>query len=304
MTIIAPGTTLIDLQYLGHAGHIASCALESEDGLLLVDTGPATTLDALVAGVEALGASLSDVRKLLITHIHLDHSGAAGILADLIPGLEVYVHERGAPHLVDPTKLLRSATMLYGDQMERLWGEVRPLPAEALRPMTGGEMLRAGSRTLRAAYTPGHAWHHLAWFDERSGIAFTGDVVGEQPPGSTRAVPVTPPPDIDVEEMHASAARILDWRPARLFLTHFGVVADPPSFVAEHGARLERWSGMVRASLDHPGTDLERAAAHAREVRPEVTAGLSPEQDAYIREDTLQGNWLGLARYWRKRPTA
>lgn len=226
------------------------------------------------------------------------------MLTDLVPGLRVYVHERGAPHLVDPEKLLRSATLLYGDQMERLWGTVRPVPAEAIHPLQGGERLRFGDRVIGVAYTPGHAWHHNAYFDSLTGTAFTGDVAGEQFPGSTTAVPVTPPPDIDVEEMVASGRRILEWDPARLFPTHFGVVINPVAFLADHEDRLITWSERVRESLSRPGDDTAHSQAYAATTRAELELALPPDARRYIRDDFLLRDWYGLARYWRKKTAA
>ncbi len=301
---IAERTTLLDLDYLGNPGHIATCLLESGEGLALVDSGPTTTLDRLEQGIASFGATLEDVRVLLVTHIHLDHSGAAGVLAKRLPRLKVYVHAQGAKHLVSPEKLLRSATMIYGDEMDRLWGEVLPVPEDQLRVLTGGERLDLGERSVRVAYTPGHARHHVAYFDEGSGIAFTGDVLGEQPFGSTIAIPVTPPPDIDVEEMIASADRIMEWRPERLFVTHFGPVANPTAYASEHAERLLDWSNRVRDSLSQPGTDEARAAAVADQIMPEISAVLPPESASYIPRETLLGNWVGLARYWRKKADA
>ena len=228
MKAIAPRTNLLDLEYLDQPGHIATCVLETGNGLALVDPGPATTVDHLREGLERAGATLRDVRILLITHIHLDHSGSAGRLTRDLPRLRVHVHEKGAPHLADPTRLLRSAERIYGDQMARLWGEVLPVPADRIEPLSGGERLQLGGREVRVAWTPGHAWHHVSYLDGETGTAFTGDVVGEQPWGSNLAMPVTPPPDIEVEEMVASGRRILEWRPERLFVTHFGPVTDPP----------------------------------------------------------------------------
>lgn len=301
MTTIAEGTTLIDLMYLGEPGHIAIPVIDTRGGLVLVDCGPTTTLEALHAGLAQLGATFRDVSTLLVTHIHLDHSGAAGVLAEENPALEICVHERGAPHLIDPTRLLRSATMLYGDEMERLWGEVRPVPEDSIRILSGGEKLPSGDRSFRTAYTPGHAWHHLSYFDERTGFAYTGDVVGEQHPGSNVPIPVTPPPDIEVDEMVASGHRILDWGPERLFVTHFATVESPPEFIAEHEKRLLDWSGMVRASLDEGGSDEVRAERFADQAMPELEDALRGPAAAFLRRDILTGNWVGLARYWRKK---
>jgi glyoxylase-like metal-dependent hydrolase (beta-lactamase superfamily II) len=301
MTGIAPRTTLIDLEYLDQPGHIATCVLETADGLALVDPGPSPTTGRLREGLRSLGATLQDVRILLLTHIHLDHAGSAGVLTRELPRLSIYVHERGAPHLADPTKLLRSATMIYGDQMEQLWGEVAPVPHAAIRPLAGGERLHLGGREIAVAYTPGHAWHHVSYLDGDTGFAFTGDVVGEQPPGSTVSLPVTPPPDIDVELMVRSGQTILEWRPTRLFVTHFGLVEQPAEFVREHEERLLDWSERVRASLARPGSDEERAAEFADEAYRELVDEQPESARSYPLKDTLAGNWVGLARYWRKK---
>lgn len=301
MPTIADRTTLIDLCYRDQPGHIATCVLETDQGLALVDPGPSTTLERLRTSLRELGTGLDDVRILLVTHIHLDHSGGAGLLAAECPDLRVYVHERGAPHLIDPAKLVRSATRLYGDRMDELWGAIRPVPEDRITVLTGGETLRFGSRSVRVAYTPGHAWHHVSFFDERSGLAFTGDVLGEQPPGTTRAIPVTPPPDIDVEEMVASEERILAWQPDRLFVTHFGPVEEPASYAAEHRDRLLRWRAIVRASLEQDGTDEELSAQFADLVGPDLRSGLPDDAAGWILRENQLTSWLGLARYWRKR---
>lgn len=294
---------LVDLEYLGSPGHIGTCVLETPDGLAIVDPGPAVTLPRIHQALRDLGANLQDVRIVLVTHIHLDHAGAVGTMAARMPWLRVFVHEVGAPHLVDPGRLMRSATMIYGEEhMDRLWGEMRPVPADRITPV--GDTMRCdfGGRIVRAAATPGHARHHLAWYDEESGIAFTGDVVGEQFPGAPgRAVPVTPPPDIDVPLMVASGRRILEWQPERLLPTHFDLVLDPPGFVAEHEVRLLHWSELVRRSLQDPRSDAELAAEHADVVRSELEALLPEAAHPYLSNDTLRSNWDGLARYWRRK---
>ncbi len=302
MQTISTGATLADLDYLGHPGHIATCFLETAEGLAVVDPGPATTWDRFRGLLGELGATLDDVRIVLVTHIHLDHSGVAGWLAEAAPRCLVYVHERGAPHLTDPSKLLRSATLIYGaDRMGELWGETKPVPRERIRPLAGGERLRFGDRTIVAAYTPGHAWHHMAWFDEATGIAFTGDVLGEHVPETSVAIPVTPPPDIDVEVMLESGDKVLAWQPSTLFLTHFGPVDRPAAFVRDHATRLVLWSERVRASLAEPGTEEDRAKRCAEASRRDLEAAMPAEKHGLIHQEALYGNWFGLARYWRKR---
>jgi glyoxylase-like metal-dependent hydrolase (beta-lactamase superfamily II) len=299
---IAPRTVLVDLEYLGSPGHIGACVLETPEGLAIVDPGPGVTLPRLRQGLLDLGATLQDVRIVLVTHIHLDHAGVIGALARTVPSLRVFVHDVGGPHLADPARLLRSATMIYGEEhMDRLWGEMLPVPADRIVTIGDTARLNFGGRVVRAAATPGHARHHLAWFDEESGIAFTGDVVGEQfPEAPGRAFPVTPPPDIDVPLMVASGRRILAWQPARLLPTHFGPAEDPAAFVAEHEVRLVHWSELVRRSLRVHRSDAELAAEHAAVVRAEFESLLPATAHGHLRDDMLMSNWDGLARYWRR----
>ncbi len=302
MPTIAPGASLFDLEYRGRPGHIATCFLDTAEGLAVVDPGPASTFSRFQDGIRAIGATLDDVRIVLVTHIHLDHSGAAGWLAEAQPRLKVYVQERGAPHLIDPAKLVRSATMIYGaENMLDLWGEVKPVPADRVVALAGGEVLRLGGRSIATAYTPGHAVHHMAWYDESTGTAFTGDVLGEHVGMSEVAIPVTPPPDIDVELMLGSGDRVMEWQPERLFLTHFGPVNNPAPFVHQHATRLVLWSERVRASLSEDGTDEDRARRCGDLSRQDLEALLPKEMHADIEEEAIYGNWFGLARYWRKK---
>jgi len=229
-----------------------------------------------------------------------DHGG--DLLAAAQPRLKVYVHERGAPHMVDPEKLVRSATMIYGaENMLRLWGEMKSVPAGQIIPLVGGETLRLGTRTIAAAYTPGHAVHHMAWYDEATGTAFTGDVLGEQLGFTEVPIPVTPPPDIDVELMLASGDKVMEWQPERLFLTHFGPVSNPGPYVQQHATRLVLWSERVRASLAEDGTDEDRARRCRDLSRQDLEALLPKELHQAIEEEAIYGNWFGLARYWRKK---
>src|SRR5439155_3214110 len=177
-------------------------------GVALVDPGPSSTLPALKRGLDAAGIGLSDVRALVLTHIHLDHGGATGTLVREYPALRVYVHERGAPHLVNPEKLLASAARLYGDDMDRLWGEVLPVPEASVIALNGEERIRAGGRELDVAYTPGHASHHVSFFNADAGIAFVGDTAGVRLNPGGYVMPATPPPDVDLEYWRASLARI------------------------------------------------------------------------------------------------
>jgi glyoxylase-like metal-dependent hydrolase (beta-lactamase superfamily II) len=169
---------LIDLRFRGSEHVIASAVLRGPDGLVIVDPGPSSCLPALEAGLADMGGTLSDVRTILLTHIHLDHAGATGSILARVPEARVLVHERGAPHMIDPSKLLASATRLYGDQMDVLWGRFDPAPAARVTALRGGERLDVAGRPVRVAYTPGHAVHHVSYLDESDGTAYVGDTCG------------------------------------------------------------------------------------------------------------------------------
>ncbi len=271
---------VIDVRHLGRQ-HVIGCW--EVDGLL-VDPGPQSSMDTLL---ESLGGE--QPRALLLTHIHLDHAAATGALVRLWPELEVYVHERGAPHLIDPSKLLASAERLYGDQMERLWGEIVPVPEANVKPLTGGEDVLG----MRVAYTPGHASHHVCYFHEESGTAFVGDVAAVRIPPSDLVVPPTPPPDIDVETWLESIAIIESWRPERLALTHFGAIEDPIEHLETVRKRLREEADLAREFSEE---DYER---HHRAL---VAESLDPEgAKELLQAVPPQYQWRGLDRYWTKR---
>ena len=305
MQNIAPKTTLIDLEYLGHPKVIAACLLEGEGSVAIVDPGPGTTLGTLRDKLSQLGLGVAGIDTILLTHIHLDHAGATGSLVRLNPRIRVYVHERGAPHMIDPARLLDSAHRLYGAEMERLWGEFLPVPAANVCALAGGEQLGIGGRRLEVVYTPGHASHHVSYFDTATGLAFVGDTAGIRIANGQTILPITPPPDIDLESWAKSWEQIQARRPERLFLTHFGPAEGVGEHLAELRERLEEWSVAVRESLKDGANDAERAAQFAQQVTTKLKRHLS-EQDAnrYAKGAALDLCWYGLARYWRKRAAA
>ena len=270
---------LIDLNHLGHDRVIGAYEVDG----LIVDPGPSSCLETLLAGLKG------EPRGLLLTHIHLDHAGASGSLVRRFPGLHVYVHEVGAPHLVDPAKLLESAGRLYGDDMDRLWGEVLPVPAENVVALRGGEDLEG----FRVTYTPGHASHHVTYLHGGTGDAYVGDVAGVRIPPREFTVAPTPPPDIDVPAWERSLDAVTQLRPRRLCLTHFGrtgAVARQLALVRER----------LRANADRARPrDRERFLA---QVDAEIDAGVDAELAVRLRQAAPpEQMWLGLERYWRKR---
>lgn len=278
-----PGIFVIDHRFAGSEELIASFLLPGADGLTLVESGPASTLPRLLEGIRAAGFDPADLRRVVLTHVHLDHAGGAGSLLRHAPGAVVYAHPAGVPHLVDPAKLLRSARRIYGDAMDALWGEVLPVPAERVAALADGESLPIGGRTLRALFTPGHAGHHVAVHEPEAGVVFTGDVAGVRLPGSAYVRPPTPPPDVDLVLWRESVGRIRALAPRRLYLTHFGGFDDPGPHLDGLLARLFFWAGWTEAQRER-GADAG-----------EVAAGLRRLGDAEIRaaggDDELVGRY-------------
>lgn len=298
---LASGLSYIDLGFLGRPHAIATAVAWSAGDVALIDPGPSTCLEALELGLQREGLRLADVRHILLTHIHLDHAGATGSILRRHPGITVVVHRRGAPHLVAPERLLDSARRLWGADMDRLWGEVLPVPGQNLVIVDGEQEVAAGGRRFEIAYTPGHASHHVSYFDASSGVAFVGDTAGMSVDAGY-ILPPTPPPDIDLELWRASAARIEQWRPATLFLTHFGPAPSVRPHLAQLLHNLETTARLVRESLDGPGSDEERSIRFAEGLRRELRRNMSDAQiSAYESAAPLHVLWLGLARYWRKK---
>jgi len=271
--------TPIDVMHLGRDRVIAAHLVDSA----IVDPGPASALENWIGELE------EEPRALLLTHIHLDHAGAAGVLARRYPEMTVYVSEVGAPHLADPSRLLASATRLYGpENMERLWGEVAPVPEERIVPLAGGE--RIGE--MEVIHTPGHARHHVCYLHEPSGDAYVGDMAGVRVPPSELTIPPTPPPEIDVEAWLRSLDAIGATTPERLRMTHFGE--------AEPGCQIAR----AREALSH-SAELARGGdreAFLRGYESAIDAGADPETAARLRQAAPpEQQWAGLDRYWRKR---
>jgi len=299
---MASALTYLDVLYQGTSQSIACGVLETSAGLLLVDPGPTVSMKTLVAGLQAHGVALQDVHALLLTHIHLDHAGATGSLVQAHPDLQVYVHERGAPHLINPARLLDSARRIYGDAMDTLWGDFLAVPAANVHVLKGGEAPVFGGRRLQVAYTPGHAVHHVSYLDEQTGTAFVGDVAGMCLTGLDYVLPVTPPPDVDLEAWHESLALVRSWAPEQLFLTHFGPATDPDRHLDDMGRALDLWSERVRISLEDDADDATRAARFHEAALADLKGQVPPAAEAvYVNFGHPMGGWYGLARYWRKR---
>jgi glyoxylase-like metal-dependent hydrolase (beta-lactamase superfamily II) len=269
---------LIDVRHLGRERVIGCWEVDG----VLIDPGPTSSMDNLIEALEG------EPRAVLLTHIHLDHAGAAGSLVRRWPELPVYVHERGARHLADPAKLLASAKRLYGDQMERLWGEVAPVPAGNLHPLNGGEEVLG----FRVAYTPGHASHHVSYLHPPGGRAFVGDMAAVRIPPSDFVMTPTPPPDIDLELWEDSIERILDWEPESLGLTHFGEIDQPEEHLELVRGRLREQRELAR---ELSSEEFERR------IRAQVSERADPETaEALLQAVPPEQQWSGLDRYLRQ----
>jgi glyoxylase-like metal-dependent hydrolase (beta-lactamase superfamily II) len=273
-----------DLRFLGLERAIGVYLVETDDGLALHDCGPASTLPRLEECLRELDLELTDVRHLLLSHIHLDHAGAAGAIVRRHPELQVWVSEVGAPHLVDPSKLEASARRLYGDDFDRFWGELTPVPERNLGIADGDTV------GWDAFPTPGHASHHVCYL--RDGVLLAGDACGVRLQPERYVLPPTPPPDIDVEAWHDSLDRIAGRDPDCLALIHFGVEGDVSDHLARLHAELDRWAGWVR-----DGLSKEEFVVRAR-------GSVAPDAEIHDATDLLGQSWLGLRRYWDKREQA
>ncbi len=282
---------LIDTLHCGRGRAIGCWDL----GGALVDPGPESSLETVLAGVRKAPDAL------LLTHIHLDHAGATGALVRRFPGLQVYVHERGAPHLIDPSKLIESAGRLYGADMERLWGEIVPVPECNVRVLNGGETIDVAGRTLEVTYTPGHASHHVVYLDPGDRTAYVGDIAGVRIPPSDFVMAPTPPPDIDVELWQESIEIVAAMEPARVALTHFGMADDPERQLAGASAALDRQAALAKQLID---SGVDPADAQQQFVS-DLEQRIRSESDAATAAAAIQVSppnqlWLGLRRYWEK----
>ena len=296
----------MDLNFLGTEQVIASFLLLGGNSAAIVETGPTTCLDPLQKGLEDNGVSPDDVHHVFLTHIHLDHAGASGHVAELLPNATFYVHEVGRPHLADPSKLVKSATRIYGDRMDELWGEARAVPEDRLVVLGDGDEVGVAGGLLVAHDTPGHAYHHLAYLEPDSGSLFAGDVAGVRLPGQSYVRPPTPPPEIDVDAWVGSIEKIRKIGPDTLHPTHFGSYEDVARHLSELEQRLQDWLLFVEEQADEGASKEEIAEELAAKGDAEMLAeGADPEESE--RYD-LAGNYemltAGILRYVEKRRSA
>lgn len=303
-TQVDGGTWLIDLGFQGRGQVVAAYLLVDGSELALIETGPSSTLENLSFAVRQAGFDPGQITKALVTHIHLDHAGAAGPLARANPDLTVFVHPFGAPHMIDPSKLLSSATRIYGERMEPLWGEVVPVPESQIRVLEDGEWLRVAGRDLQVIFTPGHAWHHVAYWEPESGAAYTGDVGGVRMQGTGYNCPPTPPPDLDPAAWAESVAKLRALGARRWYLTHYGPFDDADAHLDQLMPNLDEFLAIGMAALDRgiAGDDLtalfhEEMARRLGDVPEGILTNLEWATPSYMAT-------LGIARLHKKRAAA
>lgn len=288
----------IDLDFRDVEGLIASYALPGPEGWTIVETGPTTCREHLAEGIAVAGIDSKEVDRVLVTHIHLDHAGGLGTAAELFPRATLYVHREGLAHMVDPTKLAASTRRAWGAAADSLWGVILPVPAGRLVALSGGERLPLKDGNLLVVNTPGHAKHHLAFYDEPTRTLLTGDAAGVHLPGTDRVRPALPPPDLDLEALLSSVDRMRELDPARLLYTHFGPRTNGSRALQEYPPLVLRWREIALAaaredpSVEHVAEALERSEHEASPAALEARA------------DLISGTALaaqGLLRYFRTR---
>ena len=304
---VQPGITAIDTFFGGRERYTAAYLLDAEQPTL-VETGPTHSVEPVAAALERLGIGPGDLAHIVVTHIHLDHAGGVGRLCRRFPRAAVHVHERGAPHLADPARLVASATRLYGEaQMRTLFGDVEPVPAKALHALTDGDSIDLGGRTLGVDFTPGHASHQVALTDSATGAVFTGDALGVHVPDLPVLRPATPPPDVDVEAAIASIDRIRARARSVLLFAHFGPIVEVERTCDLAIARLRGWAEAVRDELRRTDDAEEIVARLEQEALRDIRTGADAALDLDVLEERLRllssvrMNALGLMRYWHKR---
>jgi glyoxylase-like metal-dependent hydrolase (beta-lactamase superfamily II) len=299
----SPGTWQISLPFQGEEEIIGSYVIAGKDELAVIDPGPASTANALLSALSEAGFSPENVTHLLLTHIHLDHAGAVGTLLPHMPKAKVHVQSKGAPHLIDPTKFLASATRIYGDRMHELWGDVLPVPEERVDVVYDGDILKIANRRLEVHYAPGHAVHHVIFYDVHSGELFAGDAAGVRLQGIDYVRPPTPPPDLDLEAWSHTIDKLKQLRPDVLYLAHFGPVNTTVKHLERLREKLFSWGDFVLGAMrDGKSEDeiTEMLATHANTDILRIT-GNERFLKRYDLTASYQMSVQGYMRYWRKK---
>jgi len=300
---LSPGLWQISLPFLGEHQIIGSYLLAGENELAIIDPGPGSMLEPLLAAIREAGFDPQDVTHVLATHVHLDHAGAAGSLTRLLPKAQVYVHGLGAPHLIDTTKVVASATRIFGERTQLLWGAIEPTPFERLRIIEGGDILNVAGRRLEVHYTPGHAVHHVIFFDAHSGEMFVGDVAGVRLPGVDYIRPPTPPPDLDLEAWSESMELVKRLQPEVMYMGHFGGAKNPPEHLERLREKLYAWGEFVLEAMRNGKGEAEIITLLIESTQPELqrAAGDAHALQRYEIATNYPMTVQGYMRYWRKK---
>ncbi|HEY7419896.1 MAG TPA: MBL fold metallo-hydrolase [Ktedonobacteraceae bacterium] len=303
VTRYSSGTWQVSLPFQGEHDIIGSYLLVGESEIALIDPGPGSTYEDLLAALKQADIDPQNVTHILVTHIHLDHAGATGTLLHHMPRAHVYVHSKGAPHLLDTSRLVSSAARIYGDRMKQLWGEIESVPQERLHVVEDGTVLNVAGRRLEVHYTPGHAVHHVAFFDVHSGELFVGDVAGVRLQDVDYVRPPTPPPDLDLEDWFGSIDKIRRLRPDVLYLGHFG----PTKYSLQHLERLREklitWGDFVLNAMREGKAEAEIISQLIEHTAPELQR-VAKSEHALKRYDIATNYPMtvqGYMRYWQKR---
>lgn len=301
----ADGISAVDTAMAGQRELNAVYLIASTEPCL-VETGPGADGPVVVDALTHLGLGPDDLAHIVVTHIHMDHAGGAGALMARYPRATLWVHERGAAHAADPTRLIASTARTYGDaRMRALYGETLPCPSERVRAIHDGDRIPLGDRSLEVLHTPGHASHHIALHETTSGAMFTGEAIGSYLPWADCYRPALPPPEVDVETALRSIERMAASRPSTLLTSHFGPVPDPADAFARSAERIRAWSDAVGAHLRGDVTasedDVVRILQDQAARDFEADAGRPIDLERYDALGSIKMNAQGLARYWRKR---
>lgn len=303
VTQISPGAWQISHPFLGENEIIGSYLLAGRDELAIIDPGPGSMVDSLLTSIQAVGFDPQEVTHILATHVHLDHMGAAGTLVRQLPRAQVYAHSKGAPHLLDTAKVVASASRIFGERMKLLWGEIESTPQERLSIIEGGDILNIAGRRLEVHYTPGHAVHHVIFFDAHSGELFAGDVAGVKLQDVDYVRPPTPPPDLDLEAWSDSINLVKSLRPDVLYIGHFGAIKNIPEHFDLLREKLNSWGDFVLGAMRDGKDEAEITAMLIEHTQPEL---LRAARDPHaIERYEIATNYpmtvQGYMRYWRKK---
>jgi glyoxylase-like metal-dependent hydrolase (beta-lactamase superfamily II) len=303
VTPISANTWQISLPFLNEEGIIGSYLLAGNNELAVIDPGPGSMIEFLLDAIRQVGFAPEDVTHLLATHVHLDHAGSVGSLVKRMPNATIYAHSKGAPHLLDTTKVVTSATRIYGERMQELWGDIESAPANRVRTMEGGDVLDVAGRHLEVHYTPGHAVHHVVFFDKQSGALFAGDTAGVRLQGVDYVRPPTPPPDIDLEAWFESIDTIKSLQPDVLYLGHFGATRNAASHLERLRDQLILWGNYVLGAMREDKSEQEILDILITQTEPELRR-VTNDPKAPVRYEIATNYAMtvqGYMRYWKKK---